>query len=80
MWLRGLPLLVRWAIAGAACAAVIGGIAGLVIGLRVYAPTAAFAVVELGLPAGMAGGAVGLAAGLIVKAGGRLMRHDERSP
>jgi hypothetical protein len=66
--LRRLPLPARWAVAGAATAGVIGAIAGLVIGLCVYAPTAAFAVVELGLPAAVAGGFLGLAVGVIVTA------------
>jgi hypothetical protein len=66
--LRRLPLPARWAVAGAATAGVIGAIAGLVIGLSVYAPTAAFAVVELGLPAAVAGGFLGLAVGVIVTA------------
>ena len=78
--LRSLPLPARWAIAGAAAAGVIGAIAGLVIGLHAYAPTAAFAVVELGLPAAIAGGILGLAAGVIVTAGRRIKGDDRRSP
>jgi hypothetical protein len=80
MWLRGLPLPARWAIAGAASAGVIGAIGGLVIGLNVYPPTAAFAVVELGLPAAIVGGVLGLAAGMILRAGRRITGKDERSP
>lgn len=41
----------------------LGGIVGLVVGLRVYAPTAWFATVEVGLPAGLLGAVVGLVAG-----------------
>ncbi len=78
--LRSLPLPARWAIVGAAAAGVIGAIAGLVIGLHVYAPTAAFAVVELGLPAAIAGGVLGLAAGVIVTAGRRIPGNHKRSP
>jgi hypothetical protein len=78
--LRGLPLPVRWAIVGAASVGVIGAIVGLVIGLRVYAPTAPFAVVEFGLPAAIVGGVVGLAVGVIVTAGRRIKRNDARSP
>jgi len=48
---------------------VTGGVAGLVIGLCVYAPTAPFAVVELGLPAALAGGLAGFLAGVIMTAG-----------
>ena len=79
VWLRGLPLRVQWAITGAASAGVIGAIAGLVIGLNVYAPTAAFAVVELGLPAAIVGAFLGLAAGVIVSAGRRIAGNDEPS-
>jgi hypothetical protein len=78
--LRALPRPARWAITGAAAAGVIGAIAGLVIGLQAYAPTAAFAVVELGLPAAIAGGILGLAAGVIVIAGRRIKGNDRRSP
>jgi fructose-specific phosphotransferase system IIC component len=66
--LRGLCLPARWAVAGAASAGVIGAIVGLAVGLRVYAPTAGFAVVELGIPAAIVGGVLGLAAGVIVTA------------
>ncbi len=77
--LRGLPLAARWAIVGMVSVGVIGAIIGLVIGLRVYAPTAPFAVVELGLPAAVVGGVVGLTAGVIVAAGRRIRRNNARS-
>lgn len=57
------------------CAGMIGAVAGLVIGLIVNAPTAPFAVVELGLPATILGGVVGLVAGAIVIAGRRIGRR-----
>jgi len=72
--LHGLPLPGRWAVVGATCAGVIGAVAGLVVGLIAYAPTAPFAVVELGLPATITGGVVGLLAGVIVIAGRRIRR------
>jgi hypothetical protein len=53
---------------------VIGAVAGLVIGLIVFAPTAVFAVVELGLPATIIGGVIGLLAGVTVIAGRRIRR------
>ena len=59
------PLPARFAAAGATCGGAIGAIAGLIIGLHAYAPTAPFAAVELGLPATIAGGLTGLIAGLI---------------
>lgn len=72
--LNGLPLPGRWAVVGATYAGVIGAVAGLVIGLIVHAPTAPFAVVELGLPATIIGGVIGLLAGVIVIAGRRIRR------
>jgi len=50
----------RWAVVGGSWAGVVGAIVGLVIGLYAYAPTAPFAMVELGLPAAIAGGVIGL--------------------
>ena len=47
---RALPLPARWAYVGAAAAGSVGAIAGLVIGLIVYAPTALFAAVEAAFP------------------------------
>jgi hypothetical protein len=75
-----MPLTARWALVGATLAGVIGGIAGLVIGISVYAPTAWFAVFEIGLPAAVAGGVLGLLAAVIVKPGRRTMRrtHGDR--
>jgi hypothetical protein len=59
-WLGDLPLPGRWAVVG------------LVIGLIVHAPTAPFALVELGLPAAIVGGVIGLSTGVIVLAGRRI--------
>ena len=42
--------------------AIVGGLVGLGIGLHVYAPTAWFAVFEVGMPVAVAGGCVGLVA------------------
>ncbi len=72
--LRGMPLIARWVTVGAASACVVGGIFGLVVGLFAYAPTAWFAVFELGVPAGVAGGIVGLIGALILTAA-RLIRR-----
>jgi hypothetical protein len=70
-----MPMLARWVSIGAFSAGVTGGIAGLVIGLFAYAPTAPVAAVELGFPATLAGGVVGLVAGMIVIAARRIRRH-----
>jgi hypothetical protein len=72
--LRGVPLVPRWMIVGSASACVSGGIVGLVVGLLAYAPTAWFAVIELGVPAGVAGGIAGLAGALILTAGRGIRR------
>ena len=61
--LRGLPLILRWAAIGAVSAAVLGGVVGLVVGLLVHPATAWFAVFELGIPASILGGLLGLACG-----------------
>jgi hypothetical protein len=78
-WLRGGPELARWVSAGAIAAGVAGGITGLVVGLLAYAPTAPFAVLELGLPAMLAGAAVGLVAGMITTTARRIRRHGASS-
>jgi hypothetical protein len=61
--LSRLPILTRCAVAGAVGAGLVGGVVGLVIGLFTYAPTAAVAVFELGVPAAILGGLVGLGGG-----------------
>ena len=63
MKLANLPLLGRFAVVGAGSAGAAGAVAGLTIGLIVYAPTAPFALVELALPSAVVGGLAGLAAG-----------------
>jgi hypothetical protein len=78
--MRGMPVLARWVSAGAITAGVAGGITGLVVGLFAYAPTAPFAIFELGLPATLAGAAVGLVAGMITIAARRIRRHGASSP
>lgn len=69
--LRALPLLARWTVVGTLAAGSIGAVAGLVIGLRVHAATAWFAVFELGIPAAIAGGLVGLVGGTTLWLGRR---------
>ena len=56
-------LLGRFAAYSAAGFGLLGGIAGLVIGLYGYPPTAWFAVVEIGVPCAVIGGALGAASG-----------------
>ncbi len=73
-----LPLLRRWAVGGATLAGFFGAVAGLVVGLFVHPPTAWFAVFELGIPAALAGGVIGLVGGLMVQAWFRIRRRPER--
>jgi hypothetical protein len=73
-WIRSWPLLARWVSISAVFAGVAGAIAGLVIGLLTYAPTAPFAAVELGVPAWLAGGVIGFIAGMIMIAVRRIRR------
>lgn len=67
--LRDRPGLIGlFAGVGAAVSGALGGVAGLIVGLIVHPPTAWFAVLELGIPAAVAGGIVGLVAALGVRA------------
>jgi hypothetical protein len=59
-------------LAGCIVFGAVGGVIGLIIGLRVYPPTAWFAVLEIGVPAGMVGGLLGWFLGVIA----RLLRSD----
>jgi len=69
---RALRVPLRWGVIGAATAGAIGGAAGLVVGLLAYPPTAWFAIFELGTPAAIVGGLLGLASGAIASASRRL--------
>ncbi len=73
-----LPVPMRFYVAGAVCAGVLGCVAGLAVGLLVNPRTAWFAVFELGIPAALAGGIVGLIAGSVVLALRRLRRANRR--
>jgi hypothetical protein len=53
----------RYARVGATVVGGAGAIVGLVVGLHVYAATAWFAMFEIGVPAAIAGGAVGAVLG-----------------
>jgi hypothetical protein len=59
---RDLPSPRREAVTGMAVLGLLGALAGLVVGVIAYPPTAWFAVLELGLPSA----AVGLVGGLVV--------------
>jgi hypothetical protein len=72
---RSKGLFERCATVGVVSGTVIGGIAGLIIGLIGHADTAWFAMFELGIPAGIACGLIGCATALVVMAG-RLIRRS----
>jgi hypothetical protein len=61
-----LPVLTRFFVVGAVCTGAAGCVAGLVIGLLVYPKTAWFGIFELGIPAAVVGGIVGLVSGSVV--------------
>jgi hypothetical protein len=60
------PLPLRGAVVGAFSLGVLGCVAGLVIGLRVYAPTAWAATFEVGIPSVLLGAVIGLAVGTAI--------------
>lgn len=70
--LRSEPLPARWAVRGVLLAGLVGGVAGLVVGLDVHPATAWFAIFELGMPSAILGGVLGLASGSIAYVVGRL--------
>ena len=77
--MRAMPMLARWVSIGSISAGVTGGIVGLVVGLFVYAPTAPFAAIELGIPATVTGGFAGLVTGMIMMMARRIRRHGANS-
>ena len=72
--LAELPTIGRFSVLGAMCAGVLGCLAGLIIGLVIYAPTAWAATFELGVPAAILGAIIGSAVGAVVLVSGRASR------
>jgi hypothetical protein len=66
--LAGLDRSLRYGIWSALILGAMGCIAGLIIGLTVYAPTAWFATFELGIPCAVVGFALGTATGGVAHA------------
>lgn len=58
-------VLGRFVAYSAAIFGLLGGVVGLVIGLSAYPPTAWFAVLEVGLPCALIGGALGAVSGAL---------------
>jgi ABC-type uncharacterized transport system permease subunit len=65
----------RYAVVGATACAILGGLVGLLLGLRAYPATAWFAVFEVGVPAGIVGAAVGALVGLLAVTVQRISNH-----
>ena len=59
---------------GTATGALLGALAGLILGVIANPPTAWFATIEIGLPAAIAGAAIGLVIGVVVT-----IRHHVRA-
>ncbi len=72
--LKPLPLPMVYGLIGALSLGVVGTLAGLVIGLNVYVPTAWAAMIEVGIPATLVGFVLGLLVGAIA-----LLTHRRRS-
>ena len=66
--LQDLPLPLRYGVVGAVVLGLAGAITGLVVGVRVYWPTAWAAAIEVGVPATFVGFALGLVTGALVRA------------
>ena len=73
--LAAMPLVRRFAVVGGAAAGILGGIVGLVLGLRSYPATAWFAVLEVGVPAAVTGAVLGALAGLVAVVVQRITHH-----
>lgn len=65
---RALPSPARQAVGGALILGVVGSLAGLILGLIAYPPTAWAAVFEIGIPAAALGLFGGLVVGLVARA------------
>ena len=74
--LGAMPVLPRAVVMGASVAGLAGALIGLLVGLAAYPPTAAFAVIELGVPATIAGALAGLLTGSIIRITRRIGRPN----
>jgi hypothetical protein len=69
--LAAMQLVPRLTVVGATTMGALGGLLGLILGLRAHPATAWFAVLEVGAPAAIAGGIVGAIVGLVALMGRR---------
>ncbi len=63
--LAAMPLVPRFTVVGSTTMGIVGGLVGLVLGLRAFPATAWFTVFEVGAPAGVAGAIGGAFIGLV---------------
>jgi hypothetical protein len=67
-----MPIVARFAVVGSVTASLAGGVIGLVLGLLAHPPTAWFAILEVGVPAGGLGAAIGALVGVVAHVARRL--------
>ncbi len=72
--IAAMPLIQRFAIVGSTIALLLGGLVGLILGLRTFPPTAWVAVFEVGIPAGILGAILGTFVGVVTRAVRRFNR------
>lgn len=75
-----LPLVLRWSVRSGIVLGTVGAVAGLLVGLAAYPPTAWFAVLEVGIPAFVVGTLLGAAVGIATRAVRRLDRTRPQEP
>lgn len=75
--LGSLPVVARAVVLGAGGVGIVGALAGLIIGMCSYAPTAPFAVIELGVPAAVGGAIAGLVVGSIAFVFRHILRRND---
>jgi hypothetical protein len=73
-WLASVPIIPRFVVVCSTTALLFGGLVGLVLGLRAYPPTAWFAVLEVGVPAGILGALLGAFVGMVTATMQRISR------
>jgi hypothetical protein len=75
--LREMHPVVAGMLIGSVLLGAIGGAVGLVVGLAVHPPTAWFAVLEVGIPAGVLGWILGVVVAMIARRVGHARPGDD---